>query len=57
MQILPNAELLLLKRIHLFAKDVLLAKKLEIEETKYSIFKTDIIIKWTLFFRFPTFHY
>jgi hypothetical protein len=29
-----KAELLLLKLIHLFAKEVLLVKKLEIEETK-----------------------
>ena len=41
-----EAELLLLKLIHLFAREVLLIKKLEIEETKtieYSTFKTDII--------------
>ena len=41
-----KAELLLLKLIHLFAREVLLVKKLEIEETKttlYSTFKTD---KW-----------
>ena len=30
----PKAELLLLKLIHLFAREVLLVKKLEIEETK-----------------------
>ena len=41
-----KAELLLLKLIHLFTREVLLVKKLEIEETKttkYSTFKTDII--------------
>ena len=38
-----KAKLLLLKLIHLFAREVLLVKKLEIEETKYSTFKTDII--------------
>ena len=30
----PKAKLLLLKLIHLFAREVLLAKKMEIEETK-----------------------
>ena len=52
-----KAELLLLKLIHLFAGEVLLVKKLEIEETKttqYSTFKTDIK-KWAQFFQFPTF--
>ena len=41
-----KAKLLLLKLIHLFAREVLIVKKLEIEETKtsqYSTFKTDII--------------
>ena len=41
-----KVNLLLLKLIHLFAREVLLVKKLEIEETKttwYSNFKTDII--------------
>ena len=41
-----KAKLLLLKLIHLFAREVLLVKKLEIEETKttsYSTFKTDRI--------------
>ena len=41
-----KTELLLLKLIHLFAREVLLVKKLENEETKttqYSTFKTDII--------------
>ena len=41
-----KAKLLLLKLIHLFAREVLLVKKLKIEETKttyYSTFKTDII--------------
>ena len=41
-----KTELLMLKLIHLFARDILLKKKLEIEETKttyYSTFKTDII--------------
>ena len=41
-----KAELLLLKLIHLFTREVLLVKKLEIEETmitQYSTFKTDII--------------
>ena len=43
---LCKAEFLLLKLLHLFARDVLVMKKLEIEETKttqYSTFKTDII--------------
>jgi hypothetical protein len=31
---IPKAELLLLKLIHLFAREVILVKKLEIEETK-----------------------
>ena len=38
-----KAELLLLKLIDLFARDVLLVKKLEVDETKttcYSTFKT-----------------
>ena len=42
----PKAKLLLIKLIHLFAREVLLVKKLEIKETKtiyYSTFKTDII--------------
>jgi ABC-type polar amino acid transport system ATPase subunit len=42
---LSKAELLLLKLIHLFAREVLLVQKLEIKETKttkYSTFKTDI---------------
>ena len=34
-----KAELLLLKLIHLFAKEVLLVKKLEIEETKTTWFQ------------------
>ena len=41
-----KAELLLLKLIHLFAREILLVKKLEIEETKttkYSTFKADKI--------------
>ena len=41
-----KAELLLLKLIHLFAREVLLVKKMEIQETKtthYSTFKTDIM--------------
>ena len=41
-----KAELLLLNLIHLFAREVLLVEKLEIEETKttnYSTFKTDLI--------------
>ena len=41
-----KAKLLPLKLIHLFATEVLLVKKLEIEETKttqYLTFKTDII--------------
>ena len=41
-----KAKLLLLKLIHLFAREVSLVKKLEIEETKttkHSTFKTDII--------------
>ena len=41
-----KAELLLLKLILLFAREVLLVKTLEIEETKttwYSTFKTEII--------------
>ena len=33
-KIVTKAELLLLKLIHLFAREALLAKKLEIEETK-----------------------
>ena len=36
----------MLKLIHLFAREVLLVKKLEIKETKttkYSTFKTDVI--------------
>ena len=44
--LLSKAKLLLLKLIHLFAREVLLVKKLENEETKttqYSTFKTDII--------------
>ena len=48
-----KAELLLLKLIHLFASEVLLVKKLEIEETKntyYSTFKTDIIKVGLVFF-------
>jgi hypothetical protein len=43
---LTKAELLLLKLIHLFAREVLLVKKLEIKETKttlYSTFKTDTV--------------
>ena len=43
---LAKAKLLLLKLIHLFATEVLLVKKLEIEETnttKYSTFQTDMI--------------
>ena len=41
--------------IHLFVRDILLMKKLEIEETKtHSTFKADII-KVDLVFRFPTF--
>ena len=32
--VITKAELLLLKLIHLFAREVLLVKKLEIEETK-----------------------
>ena len=43
---MTKAELLLLKLIHLFAKEVLLVKKLEIEGTKTTwdtTFKTDII--------------
>ena len=45
-QFQAKAELLLLTLTHLFAREVLLVKKLEIEETKttyYSTFKTDII--------------
>ena len=41
-----KAKLLLLILIHLFAREVLLVKKLDIEEAKttlYSTFKTDII--------------
>ena len=38
-----KAKLLLLKLVHLFAREVLLLKKLEIEEAKCSTFKTDII--------------
>ena len=41
-----KAKLLLLKLIHLFAREVLLVKKLEIAETRttqYSTFKTDMI--------------
>ena len=41
---IAEAELLLLKLTHLFAREVLLAKKLEIEEiktAKHSTFKTD----------------
>ena len=33
-QLLPESKLLLLELIHLFAREVLLVKKLEIEETK-----------------------
>ena len=43
---LTKAKLLLLKLIHLFARKVLLVKKLEIEETKttyYSTFETDLV--------------
>ena len=47
-----KAELLLLKLIHLFARKVLLVKKLEIEETKYSTFKADIIKVDLVFFDF-----
>ena len=46
MILFTKAELLLLKLNHLFAREVLLLKELEIEETKttkYSTFKTDII--------------
>ena len=42
--VVPKAELLLLKLIQIFARAVLVMKKLEIEETKttlYSTFKTD----------------
>ena len=45
--------------IHLFARDILLQKKLEIEETKttkYSTFKTDII-KVSLVFSISNFFY
>ena len=40
-----KAKLLLLKLIHLFAREIFLLKKFEIEETKttYSTFETDII--------------
>ena len=41
-----KAKLLLLNLIHLFAREVLLVKKLEIEETEttwYSTFETDIV--------------
>ena len=41
-----KAKLLLLKLIHLFAREVLLVKKLKVNETKtnyYSFFKIDII--------------
>ena len=40
-----KAKLLLLKLIHLFAREVLLVKKLKVNETKtnyYSFFKTDL---------------
>jgi hypothetical protein len=43
---LAKAKLLLLKLIHLFTREVLLVKKLEIEETETtndSTFKTDIL--------------
>ena len=43
---MSKAKLLLLKLIHLFASEILLVEKLEMEETKttqYSTFKTDII--------------
>ena len=49
---LAKAKLLLLKLIHLFAREVLLVKKFEIEETmttQYSTFKTDIIKVGLLF--------
>ena len=52
-----KAELLPQKLNYLFAREGLLVKKLEIEETKttlYSTFKTDII-KAGLVFQFPTF--
>ena len=55
-----KAELLLLKLIHLFAREVLLVKMLEIEETKtawYSTFKTDIKKVGIVFFDFQLFHY
>ena len=45
--------------IHLFARDILLMKNLEIEETKtteYSTFKTDIIKVGLVFFDIQLFH-
>ena len=54
---MSKAKLLLLKLIHLFASEILLVKKLEMEETKttqYSTFKTDII-KVVLVFSIPNF--
>ena len=55
-----KAKLLLLKLIHLFAREILLLKKFEIEETKttYSTFKTDKYNKSGLsFFDFQLFYY
>jgi hypothetical protein len=52
-----KVEFLLRKLIHLFAREVLLVKKLQIEETKttwYSTFKTDII---KVGLDFQLFHY
>ena len=45
--------------IHLFARDILLMKKLEIEETKttqFSTFETDMIKVCLVFFNFQFFH-
>ena len=50
-----KAKLLLLKLIHLFARDVLLVKKLEIEETKTTHYSTIKTIKVGLVFSIPTF--
>ena len=55
-----KAELLLVKLIDLFAREVLLVQKFEIEETKttkYSPFKTDIIKVGLVFFNFQLFRY
>ena len=55
--IFAKAELLregIIFLIHLFARAILLMKKLKIEETK-ATFKSIQLLKVGLFFRFPTF--